>query len=100
MAYAPPVTLHNYTNTHAAYSVERPLAVDEARASVFGRPAVPLVVAATGQGHDFRLDVTRPTRFYASDPIFRVRTRYTASVDATLKQNEGRSPCFKRTSGF
>jgi hypothetical protein len=34
MAYAPPVTLHNYTNTHAAL-LERPLVLDEARASVF-----------------------------------------------------------------
>ena len=41
MAYAPPVTLHNYTNIHAAL-LERPLILDEARASVF----VPLIGCA------------------------------------------------------
>ncbi len=34
MAYAQPVTLHIYTNIHAAL-LERPLILDEARASVF-----------------------------------------------------------------
>ena len=41
MAYAPPVTLHIYTNIHAAL-LERPLILDEARASVF----VPLIGCA------------------------------------------------------
>ena len=36
MAYAPPVTLHNYTNV-TRHPLERPLVLDGARASVFGR---------------------------------------------------------------